>query len=150
MGRFRQSLRQLVRSLSADTVWLPPPSAPGYFNRWEAESRSHRLLVNNLSDSQRTEFLARGSFDVIGGDTGKRYRIKRDRQMNIEELDGNGLRTKLLCFMPKGEVPLGDMMLAQKLALELFETEALGIAIRAAVREEYDEAYPFLRGYPRR
>ena len=64
---------------------------------------------------------------------------------NIEELDRSGRRIKQLCFLPKGDVPLGDMMLAQKLALELFETEALGIAIRAAVREEYDGAYPFLR-----
>jgi hypothetical protein len=150
MGSFRQAMQQLVRLLSADTAWLPPPSAPGYFNRREAESRSHRLLVDNLSDTQRTEFLARGSFDVIGGDTGKRYRIKRDRQMNIEELNRSGRRIQQLCFLPKGDVPLGDMMLAQKLALELFETEALGIAIRTAVREEYDGAYPFLRRYPRR
>jgi len=150
MGSIRQAMQQLIRLLTTDTAWLPPPSAPGYFNRWEAESRSHRLLVDNLSDTQRTEFLARGSFDVIGGDTGKRYRIKRDRQMNIEELDRSGRRIKQLCFLPKGDVPLGDMMLAQKLALELFETEALGIAIRAAVREEYDAAYPFLRRYPRR
>ena len=143
-------MRQLACSLSANTPWLPPPSAPGYFNRWEAESRSRRLLLVNLSDTQRTEFLERDSFDVIGGDTGKRYRIKRDRQMNIEELDGNGVRTKLLCFMPKGDVPIGDMMLAQKLALELFETEALGIAIRTAVREECDGTHPFVRRYPRR
>ena len=144
-------MRQLLRSLSVDTaVRLPPPCAPGYFNRWEAESRSHRLLVDNLSDTQRAQFLAQGSFEVIGGKTRKRYRIKRDPQMNIEELDGNGGRTKLLCFMPKGGVPLGDMMLAQKLALELFETEALAIAIRAAVREQFDGAYPFVRRYPRR
>ena len=139
----------LVRSLSADTEWLPPPSAPGYFNRWEAESRSHRLLVDNLSNAQRAQFLTRGSFEVTGGDTGKRYRIKRARQMNIEELDRSGRRIKQLCFLPKGDVPLGDMMLAQKLALELFETEALGIATRTAVREEYDGPYPFLRRYPR-
>jgi hypothetical protein len=150
MGSFRQGLRQLLRSLSANTVRLPPPCAPGYFNRWEAEDRSHQLLVSNLSDPQRAQFLAQGSFDVIGGDTGKRYRIKRERQMNIEELDRIGQRTKLLCFMPKGDVPLGDMMLAQKLALELFETEALRVAIRAAVWEEYDGAYPFVRRYPRR
>src|SRR4051794_26580000 len=119
MGSFRQAMQQLVRSLSADTAWLPPPSAPGYFNRWEAESRSRRLLVDNLSDTQRTQFLTRGSFEVMGGDTGKRYRIKSDWQMNVEELDKNDRRTKLLCFMPRGGLPLGDMMLAQKLALEL-------------------------------
>jgi hypothetical protein len=143
-------MRQLARSLSANTPWLPPPSAPGYFNRWEAESRSHRLLVDNLSDVQRAQFLAQGSFEVIGGDTGKRYRIKRERQLNVEELDGNGRLTKSLCFMPKGGVPLGDMMLAQKLALELFESEALSIATPAATWYEYDGAYSFVRRHPRR
>jgi hypothetical protein len=149
MGSFRQGLRQLVRSLSATTEWLPPPSAPGYFNRWEAESRSHRLLVDNLSEAQRAQFLACDYFEVVGGDTGKRYRIKRERQMNVEELDRRGQRIKLLCFMPKGGVPLGDMLLAQKIALELFETETLGVANRAAGWEVYDGACPFIRRYPR-
>jgi hypothetical protein len=150
MGSFRQGLRRLLRSISASAVSLPPPSAPGYFNRWEAESRSQRLLVDNLSDTQRAQFLGRGSFEVIGGDTGKRYRIKHDRQMNVEELDRNGRRTKLLCFTPKGGVPLGDMMLAQKIALELFESETLSVANRSAMWEDYNEAFPFVRRYPRR
>jgi hypothetical protein len=135
--------------LSADSVWLPPPSAPGYFNRWEAESRSHRLLVDNLTDDQRAEFLRRGCFEVVGGDTGRRYRIRYGHQMNIEELDRERHGIRLLCLTAKGGVPLGDMMLAQKIALELFETEALAVANRGAVRED-DEALPLVRRYPRR
>jgi len=34
----------------------------------------------------------------------------------------------VLCFMPEGDLVVGDMMLAQKLALELFESEALKVA----------------------
>ena len=48
--------------------------------------------------------------------------------MNVEELSNNGRRMSLLCFMPKGGLVLADVMLAQKLALELFELEALAIA----------------------
>ncbi len=48
--------------------------------------------------------------------------------MNVEELDRNGRRVCLLCFVPKGELALGDIMLAQKLALELFEPQALAVA----------------------
>jgi hypothetical protein len=34
----------------------------------------------------------------------------------------------LLCFMPRGFLPLGDVMLTQKMALELFASEAITIA----------------------
>jgi hypothetical protein len=33
-----------------------------------------------------------------------------------------------LCFVPGDLLPVGDIMLAQKLALELFEIEALKVA----------------------
>jgi hypothetical protein len=33
-----------------------------------------------------------------------------------------------LCFMPRGKLAEGDIMLAQKLALELFEADALKVA----------------------
>ena len=47
----------------------------------------------------------------------------RGYQMNVEELDSRGRRRRLLCFLPEGRVPVGDIMLAQKIALELFESE---------------------------
>jgi hypothetical protein len=48
--------------------------------------------------------------------------------MNVEELDVDGRRVRLWCFMPEGGVPVEDIMLAQKIALELFESDALKIA----------------------
>jgi hypothetical protein len=48
--------------------------------------------------------------------------------MNVEELDAAGRRVGLLCFTPQGRLPLADNMLAQKIALELFELEALKVA----------------------
>ena len=50
-----------------------------------------------------------------GLDTGKCYRIRHGYQMNVEELGQNGRRIKLLCFMPIGGLPVGDIMLAQKI-----------------------------------
>ncbi len=50
--------------------------------------------------------------------------------MNIEELDAKGRRAAGWCFLPQGGLVAGDCMLAQKTALELFESEALKIANR--------------------
>jgi hypothetical protein len=93
-----------------------------------AYDRGVRLLTENLSPTQRAQYERSGCFDVTGGDTGKRYRITQAYQMNILEFDKQGKRLKVLCFMPKGQLVLGDVMLAQKLALELFESEALAVA----------------------
>ena len=50
--------------------------------------------------------------------------------MNVDELDQHGARTISYCFGPEGELPLGDMMLAQKIALENNERAALALANR--------------------
>jgi hypothetical protein len=94
----------------------------------EAHARGLRLLTNNLSPAQRAQYDEYGYFEVIGGDTGKRYRITKGYQMNVLEMGKNGKRTRSLCFVPKGALVLGDVMLAQKLALELFESHALAVA----------------------
>ena len=95
-----------------------------------AKVRADRLLAENLPQAQREQFKDRGYFLVTGGDTGKCYRIRRGYLMNVDELDGNGKRSHVLCFRPEGRLAEGDVMLAQKLALELFESEALKIANR--------------------
>jgi hypothetical protein len=94
----------------------------------EAHARGLRLLINNLSPAQRAQYDECGYFEVAGGETGKRYRITKAYQMNVEEIGNNGKRTRSLCFLPKGNLVLGDIMLAQKLALELFESNALAVA----------------------
>jgi hypothetical protein len=94
----------------------------------EAHARGLCLLNEHLSPAQRDQYEKFGYFEVIGGTTGKSYRIKKGTQMNVEELGRNGKRVKVLCFMPKGGLVVGDVMLAQKLALELFEPHALTVA----------------------
>jgi hypothetical protein len=95
-----------------------------------AQERGIQLLKQNLAPSQRQQFDKYGFFDVVGGSTGKRYRIRNGRQMNIEQLDKNGRRVCGWCFFPQGNLVAGDVMLAQKMALELYEIEALNIANR--------------------
>jgi hypothetical protein len=92
-----------------------------------AAQQALRLLTENLSPLQRDQLALFNYFDVIGGDTGTRYRIYSRNQMNVEAFDKRGRRL-LLCFMPKGRLPIGDTMLAQKIALELFERDTVQIA----------------------
>ena len=126
MAAFREIVRELLsfrRSRSLDR-WV----ASAHRFRWDAEQRGAQLLADHLSREQRIEYERRGYFHVTGNDTGKRYRIQRGYQLNVEELDERGRRVRSLCFMPEGRVPLGDLLLAQKMALELFEADALRIA----------------------
>jgi len=95
-----------------------------------AQERGIRLLKDNLTVAQRRQYEKCGYFDVTGGMSGKRYRIRHGRQMNIEQLDRNGRRVCGWCFFPQGSLVSGDVMLGQKIALELFEADALRIANR--------------------
>jgi len=94
--------------------------------KMEADART--LLYDNLSESERDQLRELGYFEVIGGATSKTYRIRNYYGMNVEEVSKGGARTRVLCFSPRGQVALGDIMLAQKLALELFEPEVLAVA----------------------
>jgi hypothetical protein len=96
--------------------------------RTEAHERGMRLLKDNLTPAQLQQYIRYGYFEVIGGKTGKRYRIRHGRSMNIDQLDKNGRRVCGWCFFPEGNLVTGDVMLAQKAALELFEVDALKIA----------------------
>jgi hypothetical protein len=96
----------------------------------KAQERGIQLLKEHLAPLQRKQYEKHGYFDVVGGKTGKRYRIRQGRQMNIEQLDRNGRRVCGWCFYPQGNLVSGDVMLAQKVALEVFEGDALRIANR--------------------
>jgi len=87
-----------------------------------------QLLVRNLSPAQRQQFARHDYFDVIGGDTGRRHRIRVGRTLNVAQLNASGGCVRMLCFEPQGQLPVGDVMLAQKIALELFESKALRVA----------------------
>lgn len=119
----RRAVEIFMRSVGARGSSTATP-----VSRREARGRSEQLLLRNLSPGQRRQYETRGSFDVTGGASGKRYRVLQGHQLNVEELDAAGRRVRLWCFMPEGGVPVEDIMLAQKLALELFENDALRIA----------------------
>jgi hypothetical protein len=124
MPGLRQSLRDILCALQS---WEALLQGPGDI----PDERGFQLLTLNLPPAQREQYSRHGYFDVIGGDTGKRYRIRHGCLMNVEQLDQNGRRVQLLCFTPRGRLPIGDIMLAQKLALELFENDVLTVANRS-------------------
>jgi hypothetical protein len=94
------------------------------------EARGLRLLRTWLSPPQLQQFNAKAYFDVIGCDTGTRYRIHYGTAMNIHELDDEGRAGNGWCFVPQGRLVPGDVMLAQKLALETSEIRALSVAMK--------------------
>jgi hypothetical protein len=98
--------------------------------RTPAEQKALTLLREWLSPDQRARFESYGHFEVTGSRTGKRYHIRHDWVVNIDELDERGAQVATWCFGPEGSLPRGDIMLAQKIALENDEDAALAIAIR--------------------
>ena len=100
---------------------------------FEAEARALTLLKEWLSPKQRACYERFRYFEVIGSDTGKRYRIHYGTQTNIEELSQTGQRVCKWCFVPDGNLVAGDVMLAQKIALETNERGALSVARRSSM-----------------
>ena len=109
------ALRQLYRKALAENT---------------SDARGLRLMRRWLSPDQRAEFDDKGTFEVVGCNSGKRYRIYRGAAQNVFELDDAGQPKVCLCFMPSGELVAGDVMLAQKIALEANESGALAVANR--------------------
>ncbi len=130
MRRLGRGLAQTLRPRH-DTLRFPVFGAGRAYldeRRSEAHERGMRLLKQNLTPGQLQQYSRYGYFEVIGGKTGKRYRIRHGRSMNIDQLDKNGRRVCGWCFFPEGNLVTGDVMLAQKLALELYESDALKTA----------------------
>ena len=71
-----------------------------------------------LSPEQRSQFEKYKSFDVIGSASGKRYRICYGTSTNVYEVNDRGRIVIGRCFRPVGSLVAGDVMLAQKIALE--------------------------------
>lgn len=105
-----------------------------HFGENTREARGMRLLRDWLSPHQREQFDAKGYFDVIGCDTGRRYRIYHGAAMNVHQLDEGDRLITGWCFVPHGSLVAGDVMLAQKIALETFECGVLSVAKRFVPR----------------
>jgi hypothetical protein len=97
------------------------------------EIRGLRLLRSWLSPEQLAQYDACGYFEVTGGETGKRYRIKFGICANIIELTEDGRPKAGWCVVPDGCLVPGDVMLAQKIALETCEGAAIAKANKLTV-----------------
>jgi hypothetical protein len=102
--------------------------------RVAANERARGLLLEHLTPEQRTTFEQNKWFVVVGGKTGKKYRIrdKGDLVANVDALDGERVTHRLCAHAPSGSIPLGDQLLAQKITLEFDEDEFLRKANRHA------------------
>lgn len=103
---------------------------PRPFHANEAHARGWQLLEENLRPAQLEDLRQRGAFEVVGSVTGKRYRIDRSGAYNVTELDEQGNEICKLCFKPSEPLAVGDIILAQKIALETDEESALCVANR--------------------
>jgi hypothetical protein len=104
--------------------------SPVPIDRAEVEEKSLRLLHSWLSPEQAQQWDALSEFEVVGSHTETRYRIRRGKVMNVHELDRAGNIVAHWCFAPRGDLPIGDVLLAQKIAIETMEREALKMARR--------------------
>lgn len=95
-----------------------------------ATDRSLALLREWLSPSQLDQYKRTGGFEVVGSQGGH-YRVTGGL---TEELDGDGKFACGWCFGPQGYLPIGDMMLARKIALETDEAGTRAIANRQDIR----------------
>jgi hypothetical protein len=129
--QMRRLGRGLAQSLRARRVHCFTETDAAWFiddHGSAAHERGIRLLKEKLSPEQLKQYDKHAFFEVIGGKTGRRYRIRYGRSMNIDQLDKNGRRICGWCFFPRGNLVAGDVMLAQKMALELFEPDAMRVA----------------------
>jgi len=120
----RDSLRRQPNRIDQSLRFVPG-FCSGY---WERDIRGLELLKGWLSPEQFTQYNTKRYFEVTGCHSGKRYRISHGTSMNIHELDGAGCPCVGWCFAPKGYLVAGDVMLAQKIALETDERGALNVA----------------------
>jgi hypothetical protein len=110
----------------------------------KAEARGLRLLRRWLSPEQRKQLDSLGYFEVVGSVSQKKYRIHFGVSANIQELGPDDMPRTGWCFIPMGYLARGDVMLAQKIALETSECEALVVA------NQFPSTIPALRRDTRR
>ena len=129
----------MAKWLMASATWIGRPAlnliraVQGAQSRRRArfENRAIRgitLLREWLSTQQRRQLDSYDYFEVVGCDSGKSYRIQHGVCQNVLELDADGRPRMGWCFIPEGNLVPGDVMLAQKIALETNERRALAVA----------------------
>ncbi len=117
-----------LRRLPAVCLHLARAFREWYLRPSTREQRGLQLLREWLSQEQLAQFDAHRYFEVTGCHTGKRYRICHGNGASIRELDDAALPRTGWCFVPSDHLVAGDVMLAQKIALETDEQGALAVA----------------------
>lgn len=102
----------------------------------DAEARAMELFKSWLTPEQLAQFERDNFLEVIGGSTGRRYRIARGSVQNVFRIGPRDGAPSGLCFAPRGALAIGDVMLAQKIALETDEEAALRVANRFFTAED--------------
>jgi hypothetical protein len=126
--QMRQLLTVTSRRAREFRDWYQRPST--------SEMRGRKLLREWLSAEQLAQYDEHNYFEVTGFHTGKRYRIKHGIGVNVyeHELDNVGRPKAGWCFVPNDNLVAGDVMLAQKIALETDERGALAVAKNFLIR----------------
>lgn len=100
-------------------------------NRRVANLKAMRLLRKTLTDEQWAQLKVDGFFEVIGV-SGKKYELHKNTVVgNVVQVDFR--QRKRMCAHPKlyedgSELPMADVLVAQKLALENLEDDFLAVA----------------------
>jgi hypothetical protein len=103
-----------------------------FVNENSPEAKGRALLGQWLTPAQKRQFEEQGYFDVVGCATRRWYRVQYGSVANVQEVDFEGRSGPFLCFAPEGYLIPGDVMLAQKIALETDELATLAVANRLA------------------
>jgi hypothetical protein len=119
-GQLQRFLAALSHLALAFRDWYQRPRT--------SELRGLKLLREWLSQEQLAQYDAHKYFEVIGCHSGKRYRIHHGKGANVIELDDAAVPRTGWCFAPADHLVAGDVMLAQKIALETDERGALAAA----------------------
>jgi predicted RNA binding protein YcfA (HicA-like mRNA interferase family) len=111
----------------------------------EAVTRAWKLLGANLNKKQKDWLKKRGYFE-FSGPSGNVYRLENDSCWNVRLKGSHRIYHKIkgqhrvrfydMCFLPDENLPRGDQLLMQKLALETREKDALRIANVAPMDDE--------------
>lgn len=132
VARPRTTIWDLGRGESfADYIYGYAPRGWPNTIRLPENEKAKALLLAHCTDEQIEQYKRNDWFIVVGGETGIRYRVRRESQINIDVMSGDKVEYKLCTVNdPDYEVPIEDQLLAQKTMIELNEPEFLEIAKR--------------------
>ena len=113
-------LRNWFSGLLNQPAPLPPPQL---HRQLRVDREALALLLRVLSPRQRQSLRENGSFTLVGGASGLRYRIRSAGNANIDQLDASGAVEYRLRIAPACELAFPGWLAMQALHLQDPETE---------------------------